>query len=75
MRTGPSRARCYRVSREVLGGNRYDMVAFGEDSYPPEGVPKGQFSEELFHERDVPRMEENVLPPATGPAVRGCGNS
>ena len=75
MRTGPPRARCYRVSREVLGGNRYDTAAYGENSYPQERVPKGQLSEKLFHERDVPGMEENVLPPAIDPAVRECGDN
>lgn len=75
MRTGPSRAHHYRVNRKVLGGNRYDTAAYGEDSYPQERVPKGQLSEKLFHERDVPGMEENVLPPATDPAMWECGNS
>lgn len=74
MRTGPSRAHYYRVKREVLGRNRYDTAAYGEDSYAQEGVPKGQISEELLDERDVPRMEEYVLPPAAGPAVRECRN-
>ncbi|MDE0107944.1 MAG: hypothetical protein OXJ37_16425 [Bryobacterales bacterium] len=74
MRTGLSHARCYRVDREVLGGNLYDAAAYGEDSYPQEGALKGRFSQELFDERDMPRIEENVLPPATIPAVRECGD-
>ena len=75
MRTGPSRAHYYRVNREALGGNRYDTAAYGEDTYPHEGMPKDQFSQKLFHVRDVPRMEENVLQPATDPAARECGNN
>ena len=75
MRIGPSRAHYYRVNREVLGGNRHDTAAYGEDSSPQERVPKGQLSEKLFHERDVPGREENVLPPAADPAVRECGDN
>lgn len=75
MRPGPSNARCDRVKRELLGRTRYDTEAYGEASHAREGGPKGQFSVELFDEWDVPRMEENVLPPATDPAVQECGNS
>lgn len=75
MRSGPSLALYDGVNREILGGDRYDAVAYGEDPYPQEGVSKGQFPEELFHERDVPRMAESVLHPAADPAVRVWGIS
>ena len=49
-RTGPSHAHYYPVNRGVLGGKRYDTVAYGEDTDPQVGVPKGQLSGELFLE-------------------------
>ena len=55
LRTGTSHAHYYRVDREVLGDRRFDTAAYGEDSYPQDGVPKGELSEELFHESDTYR--------------------
>ena len=50
LRTGTSHAHYYRVDRVVLGGNRFDTAAYGEDSYPQEGVPQGSLSGEMSHE-------------------------
>ena len=50
LRTGTSHAHFYRVDGSVLGGKRFDTRAYGEDSYPQDGVPQGKLSEELFHE-------------------------
>lgn len=50
LRTGTSHAHYYRVAGNVLGGKRFDTAAYGEDSYPQEGVPQGQLSEEMIHE-------------------------
>lgn len=50
LRTGTSHAHHYRVDRAILGDRRFDTAAYGEDSYPREGVPRGQLSEERFHE-------------------------
>ena len=50
LRTGTSHAHYYRVDRVVLGGRRFDTAAYGEDSYPQEGVPQGNLSGEMFHE-------------------------
>ena len=55
LRTGTSHAHYYRVDTEVLGGRRFDTAAYGEDSYPHEGVPQGELSEELFHESETYR--------------------
>ena len=50
LRTGTSHAHYYRVETKILQGRRFDTAAYGEDSYPQEGVPQGRLSEELFHE-------------------------
>ena len=50
LRTGTSHAHYYRIDGSVLGGKRFDTAAYGEDSYPQEGVPQGQLSEEMIHE-------------------------
>ena len=50
LRTGTSHAHYYRVDTKILGGRRFDTAAYGDDSYPQDGVPQGQLSDELFHE-------------------------
>ena len=50
MRTGTSHAHYYRVDGKILGDKRFDTAAYGQDSYPQEGVSKGKLSEELIHE-------------------------
>ncbi len=55
LRTGTSHAHYYRVDTSILDGKRFDTAAYGEDSYPQDGVPKGDLSEELFHESDTYR--------------------
>ena len=50
VRTGTSHAHYYRVGGSILGGKRFDTAAYGEDSYSQDGVPRGELSEELFHE-------------------------
>ena len=50
LRTGTSHAHYYRLDRSVLGNRRFDTAAYGDDSYPQDGVPRGELSEELFHE-------------------------
>lgn len=50
LRTGTSHAHYYRVDTSILGGKRFDTATYGEDSYPQDGVPRGELSEELFHE-------------------------
>ena len=50
LRTGTSHAHYYRVDTAVLGGRRFDTAAYGEDSYAQDGVPQGEYSDELFHE-------------------------
>ncbi len=55
LRTGTSHAHYYRVDRSILGGRRWDTAAYGEDSYPQQGVPRGELSDELFHESETYR--------------------
>ena len=55
LRTGTSHAHYYRVDTSILGGKRIDTAAYGEDSYPQDGVPKGDLSEEQYHESDTYR--------------------
>ena len=50
LRTGTSHAHHYRVAGSVLGDRRFDTAAYGEDSYPQDGVPQGKLSDEMFHE-------------------------
>ena len=50
LRTGTSHAHYYRVDTKILGGKRFDTAAYGPDSYPQDGVPRGELSEELTHE-------------------------
>ena len=50
LRTGTSHAHYYRVDTKILGGRRFDTAAYGDDSYPQDGVPQGELSKELFHE-------------------------
>lgn len=51
-RTRPKRLRRPRRDSLLLAGLRCRLheAANGEDSYPQEGVPRGQLSEELFRE-------------------------
>lgn len=53
--TGTSHAHYYRVNTGILGGRRFDTAAYGQDSYPREGVPTGELSQELVHESDTYR--------------------
>jgi len=71
--TGRSHAHFYQVGGKILGDKRFDTAAFGRDSYPQPGVPRGKLSAQMVLESQVYRGWKVsywvYAPPGVDPAV------